>query len=97
MSKPVYLYRAVSTESISVSEREYDDFGDVSTSTYVEPAGMILGRQSGYLSRSSAVEAGMRSGIAFEVVRSEPVRFLSRAEKLREQIAVLTAELALIE
>lgn len=97
MSKPTYLYRAVSIEPHKVSESEWDDFGVESAHTYTEPAGMILGRQSGYLSRSAAVDAGERSGLAYEIVRSEPVVFLTYAERLRKQIRELTAELAAVE
>lgn len=89
-----YLYRAVSTEPFTVTEYEWDDFGEESPHVYEEPAGMILGRQTGYLSRSSAVDAGRRSGLAFEVVRSEPVEFLTDTERLRRQIERLSAELA---
>lgn len=92
-----YLYRAVSTEPVTVVEHDWDDFGVPSEHTYQERAGMILGRQSGYLSRSSAVEAGRRSGLAFEVVRSEPVEFLTDVERLRRQVERMTAELAKLE
>lgn len=79
MSKPVYLYRAVTVrESLEL------------------PARFPLGRVTGYLSRSSAVEAGERSGLDYVVERSEPVVFLGRAEKLRRQIAELEAELAAV-
>lgn len=92
-----YLYRAVSTEPFTVTEYEWNDFGESSPHTYVEPAGMILGRQTGYLSRSSAVEAGHRSGLAFEIVKSEPVEFLTDTERLRRQIRRLTTKLAALE
>lgn len=92
-----YLYRAVSTEPFTVTEYEWDDFGESSPHVYEEPAGMILGRQTGYLSRSSAVDAGHRSGLAFEVVRSEPVEFLTDTERLRRQIQRLTVELTKLE
>ena len=92
-----YLYRAVSTEPFSVTEYEWDDFGEEHPQVYVEPAGMILGRQTGYLSRSSAVDAGRRSGLAFEIVKSEPVEFLTDTERLRRQIQRLTANLAELE
>lgn len=92
-----YLYRAVSTEPFTVTEYEWDDFGESSPHVYVEPAGMVLGRQTGYLSRSSAVDAGRRSGLAFEIVKSEPVEFLTDTERLRRQIQRLTAKLAELE
>lgn len=62
-----YLYRAIATETIE-PEGEWD--------IGIEP-GDILGRQSGYLSRSSAREAGESSGCDFEIVRSKPVSFAS--------------------
>lgn len=93
-----YLYRAVSTEPFTVTERDWNDFGDEEeVFSYEEPAGMILGRQTGYLSRSSAVDAGRRSGLAFEIVRSEPVEFLTDTERLRRQIQRLTVELTKLE
>lgn len=78
-----YLYRAVSKGTL------YDAFGDVS----LWP-GAIIGRQSGYLSRSGAARVGSVSGVEFEIVRSEPVMFLTRAEKIQKQINDLHAELA---
>lgn len=93
-----YLYRAVSTEPHTVIESDWNELGEEETVvSYVEPAGMILGRQTGYLARSSAVDAGFRSGLAFEVVRSEPVEFLTDTERLRRQIQRLTAQLAELE
>lgn len=59
-----YLYRAVALETVR------DEFGD----PHVGP-GDSLGRASGYLSRSSAVNAGVRSGVKFVIVRSVPVEF----------------------
>ena len=80
MSKPIYLYRAVTArESLEL------------------PARFPLGRVTGYLSRSSAVEAGERSGLVYEIERSEPIVFLTRAEKLRKQIAELESELRAVE
>lgn len=86
-----YLYRAVATEHV---DNAYNG----------EPIawpGMPLGRASGYLSRSSAVIAGQSSGVAFVIVRSEPVVFHDppevdvaelRAEnrELRDRIRTLT-------
>lgn len=79
----VYLYRAVATE----------DVDDAFTGEPIAWPGSTLGRQSGYLSRSGAKTAGDRSGIAFEVVRSEPIVFLTREQKLVREIRELTAEL----
>ena len=80
-----YLYRAISLE----------DYEDEYTGEPVYSVGEIIGRQSGYLSRSSAVDAGRASGVAaFEVVRSEPVVFLSRAERIQKQINELHQRLA---
>lgn len=91
MSKPVYLYRAVTTVPLEVF---YDG------EPIIERPGMVLGRQTGYLSRSAAVEAGRRAYLdpdQFAVVRSEPVEFLSDADKLRREIQRLTAQLAAVE
>ncbi len=79
----VYLYRAISLEE---SRDEYTD-------ELIYGVGSAIGRQSGYLSRSSAVDAGRASGARFEVRRSEPVVFLTEAETLSKQIRELTAEL----
>lgn len=86
-----YLYRAVNAEPITVND-------DMDSEPEVIPSGgLTFGRQSGYLSRSSAVSAGMRSPYAFEIIRSEPVMFLTRAEKIQKQINELHAELARLE
>lgn len=77
----IHLYRAVAIEDGA------DDCG--------EPIfrGEVLGsRVSGYLSRSSAMDAGRASGVEFEVERSEPIVFLSRRERLRKRAAELSAE-----
>jgi hypothetical protein len=83
-----YLYRAIASTS------DVDEFsGDL----MVWP-GVSLGRTSGYLSRSSAVNAGQRSGVDYVIVRSEPVVFIlppevlkaRRIADLREELAVLT-------
>ncbi|MEV8338485.1 hypothetical protein [Leucobacter sp. NPDC077196] len=91
MSKPVVLYRAVTT---TPQEIYYDD------ECIVEPPGIIIGRQTGYLSRSAAVDAARRAYFEaheFEIVRSEPVVFLDKAEKLRLAIELLEQELAAAE
>lgn len=90
MSKPVYLYRAV-----TVREEKLRD--DANGWTDYLPTRYPLGRSTGYLSRSAAVDAGRRSGLDFEIERSEPVEFLSGADKLRREIQRLTAELAAVE
>lgn len=72
---PTYLYRAVAAES-------YSD--EVTGETSIWP-GMPLGRSSGYLSRSAAVEAGARSGIKHVVIRSAPVQFELPAEVLKQR------------
>lgn len=79
-----YLYRAVATEYVD----------DAFTNEPIAWPGSPLGRASGYLSRSSAVDAGVRSGVAFEVLRSEPVVFLSRSERIQKQINELHQQLA---
>lgn len=80
-----YLYRAVAKSEL------YNAFGEM-----VLWPGAIIGRQSGYLSRSGASRVGALAGVEFEVVRSEPVVFLTRREKLLREIerlqSVLDAE-----
>lgn len=82
-----YLYRAVAVEYTH----------DLDSDELVYWPGLSLGRMSGYLSRSSAVDAGVAAGVAFEIVRSEPVVFLTRAEKIQKQINDLHAELVALE
>lgn len=79
----VYLYRAVATEHVD----------DAYMGEPIAWPGMSLGRASGYLSRSGAKSAGERSGIAFEIVRSEPVVFLTRGQQLQKRINEMHAEL----
>lgn len=90
-----YLYRAVNAEPMDVVE-EWNDDGTPYTIRY-EPGEFTFGRQTGYLSRSGAVGAGSRSGHSFTVLRSEPVVFLTRAEKIQKQINDLHAELVALE
>lgn len=90
MSKPFYLYRAVTVKPIAVQVEGEDE---------VWAPGVIIGRQSGYLSRSSALAAGFRDHYAsdeFEVIRSEPVKFLTAAEKREKRISELESELAVL-
>ncbi|QEA27081.1 hypothetical protein FGL91_00055 [Microbacterium sp. CBA3102] len=87
-----YLYRAVNAEPINVIE-EWDDDGTPYTIRY-EPGEWTFGRQTGYLSRSGASSAGQRSGHLFTVLRSEPIVFLTRAEKIQKRINELHAQLA---
>lgn len=71
-----YLYRAVNKHPLEIL---HEWGGEPET----VPAGsQVFGRQSGYLSRSSAVDAGKASGVPFEVIRSEPVVFPSRRERI---------------
>lgn len=77
------LYRAIATEHVD----------DAFTGDVVAWPGAVLGRQSGYLSRSAAKNAGERSGIAFEIVKSEPVVFLTAEQRLVRDIRELTEEL----
>lgn len=83
MARTTYLYRAVATEHVD----------DALTGEPIAWPGSTIGRQSGYLSRSGAVDAGRSSGIDFEVVRSEPVVFLTRRERIEREIDRLRAEL----
>ena len=88
MSRRTYLYRAVTLEHL------IDEF----TGDTVFWPGDTLGRATGYLSRSAAVDAGRRSGARFEVVRSEPVVFpvphAVEVRELRDQIAALKFRLS---
>lgn len=84
MSKPVYLYRAVATTETR----------NPFTEDLVTWPGSPIGRATGYLSRSAAVNAGAECGVPFEIVRSEPVIFLTRRERLEREIDRLRAELA---
>lgn len=80
-----YLYRAISTEE-TLPESPWDSGHWV---------GESLGRDSGYLSRSSAVDAGERSGIDYKIVRSKPVDFTegaSKRDKLVDALVDLVAE-----
>lgn len=86
-----FLYRAVNAEPVDVVE-EWNDDGTPYTIRY-EPGEFTFGRQTGYLSRSGAASAGNRSGYSFTVIRSEPVVFLTRREKLLREIDRLQAEL----
>ncbi|ALJ22089.1 hypothetical protein [Microbacterium sp. No. 7] len=86
-----YLYRAVNTEDVFV----VTDWEDGEEHGYTaEPGEHIFGRMSGYLSRSGARDAGLRSGHPFEVIRSEPVVFLTAEGRKAKRIAQLEAELA---
>jgi hypothetical protein len=85
-----YLYRAIAVEYVD----------DAFTRELIAWPGMPLGRTSGYLSRSAAVNAGRASGVEHVIVRSEPVVFHNPPEaeaaelradnqRLRERISVL--------
>lgn len=82
-----HLYRAIAL----------DDYEDEYTREPIYWVGSVIGRQTGYLSRSAAVDAGRRSGIEFEIIRSEPVIFLTRAEQLQKRINELTADLEVVQ
>lgn len=64
------LYRAVNAASHDVI---YDYVDGVPVTEVAAPGEVVFGRSSGYLSRSGAVSAGTRSGVAFEIIRSERV------------------------
>lgn len=87
-----YLYRAVNAEPVD-EVVDYESDGTPYTLRH-EVGEFTFGRQTGYLSRSGAVSAGNRSGYVFTVLRSEPVVFLTRAEKIQKRINELHAELA---
>ncbi len=99
MSKPVYLYRAVLTVQ-KRTECDLPNGDDLVPVVMVARPGTPVGRKTGYLSKSSAIDAAYRNGLLdheFEVVRSEPVEFLTDTERLRRQIQRLTAQLAELE
>lgn len=80
-----HLYRAVALDEL------YDEWsGDL-----LLWVGAPIGRTTGYLSRSSAVEAGKNSGVRFTIVRSEPVVFPEPNELVAQaqEIADLKAKL----
>ena len=83
MYKPTYLYRAVATEEVVNPD----------TDELVAWPGSPIGRMTGYLSRSGAVNAGAESGFPFEVIRSEPVIFLTKRQRIEREIERLRAEL----
>ena len=89
MSKPVYLYRAVLTAPRTITVREWDD-GDFTEYVEVLPVGTVLGRRSGYLSRSGAAQWRADD---VEIIRSEPIVFLTRGEQLQKRINEMRAEL----
>lgn len=64
-----YLYRPVADE---VAEHYDESYGET---IVIEPGDNLGGRSSGYLSRSSAVAHGLKSGIAFRLERSNPITF----------------------
>lgn len=74
-----YLYRAIATETV-------EPMGEWDIGT--DP-GDILGRQSGYLSRSSATDAGERSGVGFAIIRSKPIDFSQGTSKIERNINAL--------
>lgn len=77
------LYRAVALETVP------DDLDQ----PYIGP-GDSLGRASGYLSRSAAAEAGIRSGVKHVIVKSRPVEFDMPIEVRQAQhIALLEEQL----
>lgn len=87
-----YLYRAISMEHV--------DDGPTGEPLYWP--GSTIGRSSGYLSRSAAVEAGKQAKVQFKIVRSEPVVFLpdpelealAEADELRYENRRLREQLA---
>ena len=89
MSKPVYLYRAVTTRPRTVTVQEYED-GEFIEYPEVMPAGTVLGRRSGYLSRSGAAQWRADD---VEIIRSEPIVFLTRGQQLQKRINEMHAEL----
>lgn len=83
-----YLYRPVADE---YSETYDESYGEV---IVVEPGDNLGGRASGYLSRSSAVAHGKKSGIAFRIERSHPVAFGERKGTKADDLAHMGQTLA---
>lgn len=87
MSEPIYLYRAILSKPLAVGTA--DRPGEL-------PAGFSIGRRSGFLSRSSAAEHAYRHAEHFgsetEVIRSEPIVFLTEREKEAKRADELEAE-----
>lgn len=81
----LYLYRAVSTENIE-PEEEWE---------HAIWVGMPLGRETGYLSRSSAKDAGERSGIDYRIERSQPIQWAPPRKDRMRSLAVALADLVL--
>ncbi len=99
MSKPTYLYRAILTEEIRREVENLED-GRLVPGILVAPKGVPVGRKTGYLSRSSAVDAAYRNGLTedqFEIVRSEPVEFLDERGRIEKQIDALYDRLVELE
>jgi hypothetical protein len=90
MSKPVYMYRAVLKAPRPVVSEDWEG-ENVTRYHDTLSVGTVLGRRSGYLSRSGA---GRWAAEDVEIIRSEPVVFLTTAEKLRKQITELRSQLA---
>lgn len=78
----VYLYRAVATEEIQPTD-EPGDYGCYE--------GEPLGRMTGYLSRSSARQAGADSGRPHRVERSQSIQW---GPPKKDRIHTLAAALA---
>lgn len=74
-----HLYRAIALE-----ERLPETVWDNGVAE-----GETLGRTSGYLSRSSAIDAGNGSGVAYKIIRSKPVDFTQSTSKLERNINAL--------
>lgn len=97
MSKPTYLYRVVLTDPLNIFRESYDHEAEAFVKRPdVLPAGSILGRQTGYLARSSAESIAERyrrvEGAECGVIRSEPVVFLTEREKEAKRADELEAE-----
>ena len=86
--KHIVLYRAIALEHVN----------DPISGEPVLWVGSPIGRWSGYLSRSSAADAGHASGVKFAVVKSLPVIFpvpmvveqAQRIEELEQRLATVT-------
>lgn len=87
MSEPIYLYRAILSKPLAIGTTDHP--GEL-------PAGFSIGRRSGYLSRSSATDHAKgyerKWGAETEVIRSEPIVFLTEREKEAKRADELEAE-----
>lgn len=83
-----YLYRVISTRD--------DQHGRIGAHMkHVYSEGEHVGRATGYLSRSSAIEAGERAGVDYLIERSQPIKWEPPRKDRMRSLAVALADLIL--